>query len=359
MPAHPIASKYNEMKNLFGINPLSAEITEKFKEINDLCQIEINGLTQIPLTSRSTATGKNYVVFSNTANKYSRPVNIDLYNAGCATNISGIKIIDEFWSNVQSHTISTQDAHTITAVLYAICMNYCCCADLIHGVKNNSGDYFEKLVGHLYSMHLNVAPTNQMNAVELDGESISLPTDFIFEVGAGRPKFHVPAKASTRERVVEVWAQQRVLDGAFGVGRFLCLLTCIGGGLCRYLCHGDLDQHHVLMGSHYVAIVEYNRMHLGLQVEDLYRFMRKVMEKHNWNLRLGGMMLAAYERVLPMTKEERRALYYLFLYPEKYWKQINYYYNANKAWLPARNIDKLKSLKEQEEARQAFLREIK
>lgn len=228
MPAHPIASKYNEMKNLFGINPLSAEITEKFKEINDLCQIEINDLTQIPLTSRSTATGKNYVVFSNTANKYSRPVNIDLYNAGCATNISGIKIIDEFWSNVQSHTISAQDAHTITAALYAICMNYCCCADLIHGVKNNSGDYFEKLVGHLYSMHLNVAPTNQMNAVELDGESISLPTDFILDLGAGKPKFHVPAKTSTRERVVEVWAQQRVLDGAFGVGRFLCLLTCIG-----------------------------------------------------------------------------------------------------------------------------------
>ena len=107
-------------------------------------------------------------------------------------------------------------------------MNYCCCADLVSGVKNNSGDYFEKLIGHLYSMHLNVAPTNQMNAVELDGESISLPTDFIFDLGAGKPKFHIPAKTSTRERVVEVWAQQRVLDGAFGVGRFLCLLTCIG-----------------------------------------------------------------------------------------------------------------------------------
>ena len=131
------------------------------------------------------------------------------------------------------------------------------------------------------------------------------------------------------------------------------------GSLPRFLCHGDMDQHHVLMGSHYVAIVEYNRMHLGLQAEDLYRFMRKVMEKHNWNLRLGSMMLDAYERILPMTKEERKTLYYLFLYPEKYWKQINYYYNANKAWLPARNIDKLKGLKEQEAARQAFLREIK
>lgn len=85
-----------------------------------------------------------------------------------------------------------------------------------------------KLIGHLYSRHLNIAPSTQMRAVELDGESIVLPTDYIFDLGAGKPKFHVPVKTSTRERVVEVWAQQRILDGAFGVGRFICLLTCIG-----------------------------------------------------------------------------------------------------------------------------------
>lgn len=225
---HLIATKYDEMKLLFSENPLNPTITDKFKEINNLCQTEIATLNKCPLTSRSTANGKNYIVFSNAAGKYSRPVNIDLYNSGCAINSAGVKIVDEFWSNVRSQSIALQDPHTITAALYAICMNYCCCADLVTGVKNNSGDYFEKLVGHLYSMHLNVAPTNQMNAVELDGESISLPTDFIFDLGAGKPKFHIPAKTSTRERVVEVWAQQRVLDGAFGVGRFLCLLTCIG-----------------------------------------------------------------------------------------------------------------------------------
>ena len=126
-----------------------------------------------------------------------------------------------------------------------------------------------------------------------------------------------------------------------------------------FLCHGDLDHHHVLMGGNYVAIVEYNRMHLGVQAADLYRFMRKVMEKHGWNLRLGAMMLDAYERILPMSEKERKCLYYLFLYPEKYWKQLNYYYNANKAWIPARNTDKLKALQEQEEARRAFLHEIK
>lgn len=229
MPTHVIATKYDEMKNLFSIAPLNPDITTKFQEMDDLCRTEISSMSQIPLTSKSTAVGKNYIVFTlGTPNKYSRPVNIDLYNAGMGTNSSGISLISEFWNNVRSHNIQSQSPEDITAALYAICMNYCCCADLVNGVKSNSGDYFEKLVGHLYAMHLMVNPTSQMNAVELDGESISLPTDFIFDLGAGKPKFHVPAKTSTRERVVEVWAQQRVLDGAFGVGRFLCLLTCIG-----------------------------------------------------------------------------------------------------------------------------------
>ena len=44
-------------------------------------------------------------------------------------------------------------------------------------------------------------------------------------------------------------------------------------------------------------MIEFNRMHLGMQMEDLYHFMRKVMEKHDWNLKLGSSMLEAYSRI--------------------------------------------------------------
>lgn len=224
-----IKTLYNQMKNLFVSSTLNPDITTKFSEINRLCEVEISSFAKVPITSQSTALGKNYIIFqhNNTA-KYSRPVNIDLYNAGAGFDENGISKIDTFWNNVQNHCIANQTAEDITAVIYTIAMNYCCCADLLNNVKSNSGDYFEKLIGHLFSMHLNLTPTTQMNAVELDGESISLPTDYIFDLGIGKPKFHVPVKTSTRERCVEVWAQQRILDGAFGVGRFICLLTCIG-----------------------------------------------------------------------------------------------------------------------------------
>ena len=125
-----------------------------------------------------------------------------------------------------------------------------------------------------------------------------------------------------------------------------------------HVCHGELNQHHILIGPAYVAVTEFNKMHLGLQVEDLYYFMRKVMEKHDWNRKLGASMLNAYERVLPMNGIEKKCLYYLFLYPEKYWKQINFYYNANKAWIPMRSADKVRGLEEQQKNRELFLNEI-
>ena len=190
------------------------------------------------------------------------------------------------------------------------------------------------------------------------------------------------------------------------------------GASSPFLCHGDLDQHHIqiLSGVHEMgsskiavcsyentknpenqeadtasrestvlaqsrgenpseknrlqsvqtalensgaAVIEYHKMHLGDQMTDLYHFMRKVMEKHEWNQELGLEMLTAYDCIAPLTSRDRESLYYLFLYPEKYWKQINFYMNANKVWIPSRNLDKLKNLEEQTEQRNRFLSVIK
>ena len=66
--------------------------------------------------------------------------------------------------------------------------------------------------------------------------------------------------------------------------------------------------------------------------------------------------METYERVLPITELERQVLYYLFWYPEKYWKQINFYYNANKAWVPAKSTEKIKKLEAQQKMREKFIR---
>ena len=48
-------------------------------------------------------------------------------------------------------------------------------------------------------------------------------------------------------------------------------------------------------------------------------------------------------------------IYLKLLYPEKFWKIVNHYYNARKTWVSQRDIDKLTRLSEQEIKREEFL----
>ena len=124
-------------------------------------------------------------------------------------------------------------------------------------------------------------------------------------------------------------------------------------------CHGEYSHHHVLLGDGTLAVTDFSKLRRGIQASDLYYFMRKILEKHRWNLKLGRRLLDTYTAVLPLAGEEWKYLYILFLYPEKYWKQMNYYVNSNKALIPARNVDKLRVLENQFEARALFLEELR
>lgn len=226
MSNNQIKEEYEKLRKIFGKNPMGEEVTKQLIIINSLCKRMLSSLAQKELNNENNNEEKNYIAFV-FGNKISRPVNIDLYNAGQVRNAEGKDKVDILWENLSRKDLKAQNADDITVAVYCVAISFCCCADLMGSGQKIAGTYFEKLVGHLYAVHLNSRPINQMTACELDDVSIKIPTDFIFDTGKNKPKFHVPAKTSTRDRVVQVWAQQRVLDGAYGVGRFLCLLTTI------------------------------------------------------------------------------------------------------------------------------------
>lgn len=120
-------------------------------------------------------------------------------------------------------------------------------------------------------------------------------------------------------------------------------------------CHGDFNQHNVVFQKKEIALVHFESFSYGMRVSDLANFMRKMMEKNNWNTGLGMDFVSAYDRVRRLSAQELRYLYLYLAYPEKYWKIANHYYNAHKAWISGRNIEKLERLITQEEERSRFL----
>ena len=122
-----------------------------------------------------------------------------------------------------------------------------------------------------------------------------------------------------------------------------------------FLCHGEYSHHHILYDGEFAMVTDFMAMTRGVQVSDLYYLMRKAMEKQGFDRGIGQKMLETYDKILPLSEADRRYLYIRFLYPEKYWKQINYYFNSNKAWIPARSTEKIRALQELEPERQKFL----
>lgn len=120
-------------------------------------------------------------------------------------------------------------------------------------------------------------------------------------------------------------------------------------------CHGDYNQHNVIFTGKEIAIVHFEGFAYQLRVSDLANFLRKMMEKNNWNMGLGMDLIRAYDEVRKITERELNYLYLYMAYPEKFWKIANHYYNSHKAWISGRDIEKMEKFIEQETQREQFL----
>ena len=138
-------------------------------------------------------------------------------------------------------------------------------------------------------------------------------------------------------------ASERVKGGVFDCQEEYCL------------CHGNYNYHNICFSQSLPVISNFEKMTYGNQMMDLYSFMRKIMEKNNWDLKIGYGMITEYDRIKPIKERDLSLLHALFLFPEKYWNILNGYYNSNKAWIPEKNTEKLINVINQNVERRTFI----
>ena len=122
------------------------------------------------------------------------------------------------------------------------------------------------------------------------------------------------------------------------------------------LCHGDYNQHNVLFSQGEWVVLNFERMSYDILVQDLANFIRKILEKYNWNTGLGLDMITAYDTVRKLLPEELEQLYLRLAYPKKFWKIANHYASSRKSWISGRDIEKLEKVMDQEPQRKQFLK---
>lgn len=204
---------YNTLKKLVGKKGFGPDCHPALTALYEEAATMLRHCQRLPL--KSAVTGKTYFSFERSSIK-SRAVNSALFDDAPGT---ALRVFADLLANQGRQHKAT----TITRSIYTVAMSCCAGWDILSPKdRKTQGTIFEWICAAIMQAFLQVVPERSQPVLNLD-LSGKLPTDFIFNLGSDKPRLHLPVKTSTRDRVIQVWAHQRVLDGVYGVGRFLAM----------------------------------------------------------------------------------------------------------------------------------------
>ncbi len=160
--------------------------------------------------------GKSY--FSFRGAKQSRPLNAALYedNEGRFA-----RLLTAFRDGFAGST-----AEDIVRATYSIAFSLFGANDVNDVGRKASATFFEILIGHIVARALGISPRTKVRIPESpEDDPAYLPTDYLFDPGPRSRKLHLPIKVSTRERAVQAWVHQLVLERIFSTGQYRGVLV--------------------------------------------------------------------------------------------------------------------------------------
>ncbi len=204
-----IATAYNDLRVAVRKGVWTSQVRDAVAATVHVSMDFLDSFDQVPEPSR--VPNKSYAAFRRNADTTSRVFNTALYDADLCR-----QVLDSLLAT----GLGGRSPREIMKTLYTAAMSFCCANDIESNNKarGRSGKYFEYLVGNIVATALGVRGTAQIEALNPE-LARGLNPDHLFNLGKGKALIHLAVKTSTRERIVQPWAHQRILDGAYGTDR--------------------------------------------------------------------------------------------------------------------------------------------
>ncbi|WP_207286439.1 hypothetical protein [Pseudomonas sp. FW300-N2A2] len=196
-----------------------------------------------------------YYAFTNSEN-ISRPVQPEMFHYNRRVFLEEFNILMQSFQRTPDQW-THEEKKRANNVVYTGVMAIACCYDLWQrGSRKTPGTFFEIFMAgilkevfaeYYFSKHIpltefldgeelgNDAITEATNE-DIEGDSeepelkdsvSSLSTDLVIKNVSSGKSLVIPFKITTRERIVQPFAHQRILDSAFGIGKFSSFIVCI------------------------------------------------------------------------------------------------------------------------------------
>lgn len=210
----------NLQSNAAGAYRNGAAVPNLIEHAVDHCLKLLHGIEPVPLGA---CDGKLYHIFRAGSN-VSRPVHLPLL-------IRDRTLFRHAWNEFlgsarpRGHRYNFPLKET-NSVLYSATMAFAVCYDLWKpGSRKTPGTFFEVILGSALQA---VLPEFERTAhVVLPGQTAKVSTDIVFLTPNHTGGLVIGAKITTRERIVQPFAHQRILDSIFGETRFRSVLISV------------------------------------------------------------------------------------------------------------------------------------
>lgn len=214
MNFNDIVKAFEATKDKFddGQNPL-----EDIRDITEnILALLLNECTKRPQGSLVgiNRKAKKYFVFHKGSKPPTRPIREDLYlNKNKFISIWNMRLINEDFSGNPEEV-----ANEINMAVYTSVIAFGCLYDVFKSSSRKTpGTFFEMLIGSILSSITGLPRGKQ---ISLPDSRFKVPTDILLLNEEGL-NLIVPTKITTRERIVQVWSQQRIVENAFGPGHYI------------------------------------------------------------------------------------------------------------------------------------------
>ncbi len=205
-----LSEQYKELKGLAAGDLAGGALARLIAEMALHAREMLQQVERVELNSR--VAGKRY--FSFRRNNQSRPVNQGLYVDDAGEFNRLLRAFRRGFRD-SSHEDTVKSSYTIA---YSVFVAH----DVYDVGRKASATFFEILIGHMVARSIGVSPRKKVRIPESGAD---LPTDYVFDPGRNSRKVHLPIKTSTRERAVQAWVHQLVLDRIFGTGQYRGVLV--------------------------------------------------------------------------------------------------------------------------------------
>lgn len=161
------------------------------------------------------------------------------------------------------------------------------------------------------------------------------------------------------EELLSAWMEEFIRQGESAVERMhgFCERQFTPQGEIT-ACHGDFTQHNVLFSGQQTIVIGFQKWNFERPSADLYRYMRKILEKNDWSCQLFDQILDWYQEVRPLDSEEKMDLMLRLSYPWKNWKLVNYYMQSPKTMPLKKNMEKMQKILRQQQNWLSFVQKV-